>query len=117
MWHTMQRLNENDMQELQQAFSDLLNYDSDDPTEPIDPLNYRDSGGDSCIHIAALRGNSHAVELLLKAGINVDDIGEMGCTALHHASRKGYEDIIRLLLDNGASTDIENDFGKLPLEK
>lgn len=109
-----EKLSTNEMQELRLAFADLLNYDSDDPTEPIDPLSYREPGGDSCIHIAAHRGNLRAVELLLKAGVDVNVTGEMGCTALHYARLKGHKDVERFLLDNGASTTIRNLFGKLP---
>lgn len=111
------KLNKNEIEELANAFQDLLNYDSDDPTEPINPLTYVDPDGDNCLHIAASRGNYRAVELLLKAGLDVNQVGDMGCTALHYANMKGHKDIIRLLLAHGASVKIMNEFGKLPLEE
>ena len=107
-------LTNTELKELTLIFSDLINYDSDDPTAPINPLTYRDSGGDSCIHIAAHQGNRRAVELLLKAGIDVNLLGDMGCTPLHYASMKGHKDIIQLLMKHGAATNIKNDFGDLP---
>jgi hypothetical protein len=39
------------------AFADLLNYEAQDPTSPIDPLTYRAPDGDTCLHIAAHRGD------------------------------------------------------------
>lgn len=110
------KLKPEELQELLQAFQDLLNYESDDLMEPIDPFTYVDSNGDNCLHIAASRGDYRSVELLLKAGLNVDQVGDMGCTALHYANMKGHDGIKRLLLDYGASTTIRNEFGKLPLQ-
>ena len=45
---------------------------------------------------------------LLAAGMHVDARGEMGGTALHWACWKGYPDLVKLLLDNGASLTIED---------
>lgn len=53
---------------LQRAYSDLINYESEDPTAPIDPATYRAPDGDRLIHIAALCGDVETVELLLAAG-------------------------------------------------
>ena len=110
------KLSDSEIDVLKIAFEDLLNYGSDDPTDEIDPITYKEPGGDNCLHIAAHRGDYKSVELLLKAGLDVNDQGEMGCTALHYAKMKDNEDIIQLLLSYGASTTIKNEFGKLPLE-
>ena len=107
-------LSENEINELEKAFEDLLNYESDDPTEPINPVVYKEPGGDTCLHIAAHRGNYRAVELLLKAGLDVNSKGEMGCTPLHYAKMKGHKNVVQLLLSHGASTSIKNEFGELP---
>jgi ankyrin repeat protein len=110
------KLKKMEIEELLNAFNDLLNYDSNDPTEPIDPLTYVDPDGDNCLHIAANRGDHRSAELLLKAGLDVNQIGDMGCTALHLAYMNGHQDIIRLLVDHGASDSIKNEFGKQPSE-
>ncbi len=109
-------LSENEIKELQRAFIDLMNYESDDPTDPIDPVIYKEPDGDNCLHIAAHRGDVRSVELLLKAGLDVNSIGEMGCTSLHYANIQGHNDVIQLLIKSGASTEIVNRFGKLPME-
>jgi ankyrin repeat protein len=50
-----------------------------------------------------------AVRALLAAGMPVDARGEMGATALHWACWKGYADLVKLLLDHGASLEIEDE--------
>jgi ankyrin repeat protein len=49
-----------------------------------------------------------AVRALLAAGVPVDARGEMGATALHWACWKGYADLVKLLLERGASMTIED---------
>ena len=105
-------LSPSELEELDAAFSYEANYDSDDPTEKIDPLTYRAPDGDTCLHIAARRGNLRAVELLIKAGLDVNRQGDMGCTPLHIARTS---EIVAILLASGASTSIENEFGQAPI--
>lgn len=100
------------MEELKASFKDCLNYEAEDPLEPIDPLTYRTPEGDSCLHIAAIRGDRRAVELLLQAGVAVDQRGDMGCTALHYARSFGHDDIAQMLLDHGADGTIIDEFGR-----
>lgn len=108
-------LDDEEMRVLNLAFKDLLNYESADPDSPINPLAYREPGGDSCLHIAAYRGDCVAVRILLKAGLDVNSIGEMGCTPLHYATQRGHTKIAELLIKSGASKNIRNKFGELPV--
>lgn len=39
------------------------------------------------------------------------------CTPLHHASRKGYTDVVMLLIDRGADVNAENGWGETPLHE
>ncbi|MEJ2653239.1 MAG: ankyrin repeat domain-containing protein [Gammaproteobacteria bacterium] len=110
------KLTQNELDLLREIFSDLINYDSEDPTEPIDPLTWHEADGDTCLHYAACRGSLRAVELLLKAGLNVDQPGDMGCTPLHYAKLYKHDEVAKLLLQYGASDKIRNEFGKLPSE-
>jgi ankyrin repeat protein len=109
----MQELRPSELAELQAAFADVLNYESEDPTDPINPLVYVAPDGDTCLHVAARRGNLRAVELLVKAGLNIDEPGDMGFTPLHCASKP---EIIAFLVASGASTEIKNEFGQLPIK-
>lgn len=104
-------ISEADMQELQQKYSYLVNYESEDPDEPIDPLTYVDSNGDTLLHVAAQLGDLRTVELLLRAGVDVNQVGDMGNTALHYAKS---EEVASLLLAYGASPDVTNEFGRQP---
>lgn len=102
--------------ELSKRFSDLINYEADDPTTPIDPYSYRTPEGDSCLHIAAMRGDCIAIDLLLNDGVDINAIGDMGNTALHYASRGQQRQAFQLLVSRGANQSIKNDFGKIPEE-
>lgn len=103
-----------EIEELQRKYSYLVNYESDEPSEAIDPLTYVDSNGDHLLHLAAQRGDLRTVELLIRAGLDVNRTGDMGCTALHYARMKKRDDVAEFLLGHGASESIRNDFGHLP---
>lgn len=107
-------LTQAEVQELQAKYSYLTNYEAEEPDAPIDPLTYVDSNGDALLHLAAQRGDIHTVVLLLRAGIHVNQIGDMGNSALHYAQT---EEVARLLLSHGASVEICNEFGKRPAWK
>jgi ankyrin repeat protein len=108
------KLKNEEVFELRSVYSYLVNYSSDDPTDPIDPLTYVAPDGDNCLHIACRRGDLNSARLLLKGGININAQGDMGYTALHCAKKCGYTKIVQLLMENGASSKIKNEFGKLP---
>lgn len=107
-------LNEAEIKELQKKYYYLTNYQSENFDDPIDPLTYVDSNGDSLLHIAAGHGDLRSVELLLKSGLDVNQLGDMGYTALHYAKRNKKMDVYELLLAHGASRSIRSEFGTLP---
>lgn len=104
-------LQESELRELQEKYGYLINYESDDPESPSDPVGYWDSNGDSLLHMAAQCGDRRAIELLLKAGLDVNLVGDMGNTALHYAKT---EEVFNLLLAHGASREVVNEFGRTP---
>jgi ankyrin repeat protein len=97
--------------ELQARFSDLLNYRSDDISSPIDPLTWSSPEGDTCLHYAAMRGDCDSIRTLVKLGIDVDTIGDMGRTALHCAKSAGQIEAAQTLTELGASQSIRDEFG------
>jgi len=90
----------------------LINYESDDPCDEVDPVTYVAADGDTCLHIAAFRGDLRAVELLVKADVDVNRPGDMGKTPLHYADTP---EVVEFLLASGARADIVNLFGRSPL--
>ena len=102
------------IKELQTRFDDLLNYDSDDILSAIDPVSWRSPEGDSCLHYAAMRGDSDSIRLLVKLGVDVNLIGDMGSTALHYARKFDHDDAAQTLTELGADPTIHDDFGKPP---
>jgi len=76
---------------------------------PITPLPGLLSPGNECL-LPDLASTHHtaAVRALLAAGMPIDARGEAGGTALHWACWKGYPDLVKVLLDHGASTLIED---------
>ena len=105
------KLSTSEMDELISEFKDLINYETEDPCEPVDPLTYVTPDGDTCLHIAALRGNLSVVKLLLKAGLDINRPGDMGYTPLHYAKTQA---VMNFLIENGASTSAINEFGEKP---
>ena len=56
--------------------------------------------------MAACRGHSKVVELLLRAGADKDAAMHDGRTALHEAADRGHSDVLNLLLEAGADTNM-----------
>jgi len=67
------------------------------------------------IHFAVRNMNSDCVELLIKAGCNVNAIDGEGSTALHYASRLGSEQIVNLLVEAEAEVNKKDAYGRTPL--
>jgi ankyrin repeat protein len=105
------RLTDEQIASLQRAYSDLINYESADPTAPIDPATYRAPDGDRLIHIAALRGDADTVELLLAAGEDINAAGDMGDTPAHYAAMGEHPQLFDFLLRRGADQSVTNEFG------
>lgn len=105
-------MDKHDRDYLAAAFSDLINYGADDPVQPIDPLSYRTPEGDSCLHVAAGRGDLRAVRLLVDAGVDVNLRGDLGNTPLHYARKGSHKDVMELLISRGALPGLMNELGE-----
>lgn len=110
----MPELTPDQIESLVNRFTDLINYEGDDPLAPINPLTYRDSDGDSLLHIATRRADAEAVSLLLSAGVDPNIRGDMGYAPLHYAADNRDSEIAKLLISRGANTKALNEFGKAP---
>jgi ankyrin repeat protein len=57
-----------------------------------------------------------AAKLLIDAGVDVNAVSERGQTALHGAVYRAANEIIRLLVNAGARTDVKDELGRTPLQ-
>ena len=110
----LNKLTPSAMAEIQSRYADLINYQSMDILDPIDPITYRDSGGDSLLHIAVLRRDARTTILLLEAGLDPNIVGDLGNTPLHYTADGNCNEIADLLIKYGAKTDIKNELGNPP---
>jgi uncharacterized protein len=65
-------------------------------------INAVNCEGENALHVAVLWDDIEAVRLLLAAGINVNQPGDLGHTPLHEACTRGNLEVVKLLLAGGA---------------
>ncbi|GBP08239.1 Delta-aminolevulinic acid dehydratase [Eumeta japonica] len=77
-----------------------------------------DTEGNAVLHWCALAGDAASLRLLLDAAAPhaLDALNAHGDTPLHVAARQGHYGCVVLLLARGATTDVENSSGELPVE-
>lgn len=86
--------------------------------ETINLTNLVDESGWNPIHIGASVGNISIFKQLLNYNISsLDAQTNAGTTALHLACSKKHIDIVKLLLDAGASPRVKDKNGQLPLHR
>jgi ankyrin repeat protein len=98
---------------LQVTYNYLNDLGEDDPS-PIDPVTWKSPEGDRLIHIAALRGDLAAVDMLLTAGEDVNAVGDMGQTPAHFAAMNQHKRVYDLLMASGTNATIIDEFGRTP---
>ena len=83
----------------------------------IKTRNYRDNHNNSNLQISVDKSSIKMVKYFLnKRYKNLNNSNDEGKTALHLACSKGNEDIINLLLINGANTKIRDEEGNTPFD-
>jgi ankyrin repeat protein len=82
----------------------------------LENVNQRGLFGEYPLDVAATRAALDEVLALLDGGAEIDAHGEHGNTALHEAVDQGHAEVVRVLLDRGASPTEKNDDGMLPIE-
>ena len=72
-------------------------------------MNTKDRWGQTMLHVAAERGNTNIVRLLLEKGADINITDDTGTTALMNASGSGRENIVEILLQqDGIIVNIRN---------
>ncbi|XP_078619172.1 uncharacterized protein LOC144886420 [Branchiostoma floridae x Branchiostoma japonicum] len=73
--------------------------------------------GHTVLHVAAHRGFTHTLKVLLQAGCELDIQDNDGCTALHRAVVGGHVEVVQALIEEGASVDRQDQHGNTPLHE
>src|SRR6267154_491149 len=68
------------------------------------------------LHRSAMRGDTDAIEMLLKLGADVNSADQHGKTALHDAALGGSAKAIELLVERKADIDARDSKGLAPLD-
>ncbi|HRB72319.1 ankyrin repeat domain-containing protein [Flavobacterium sp. WV_118_3] len=85
--------------------------------ENID-LNQRNEFGNTPLHVACnsiYAINKEIVEVLLKHPLDINARGIDDCTPLYYAIGKGDNEVVQILIDNGADVNIPDSYGNTPL--
>jgi ankyrin repeat protein len=80
-------------------------------------VSRRDDGGETPLHLAAIKGHEAVVELLLSSRANPNSRNRAGDTPLHWAAFNGHEGVAELLLSCGAEVDAKNNNGATPAQE
>jgi ankyrin repeat protein len=79
-------------------------------------INARNIRGQTPLHLAAMKGNSDVLQLLLENGAQVDALAsDSGCTSLHYAAGLGHVELCELLVRYGADPDAQTARLQTPL--
>ena len=80
-------------------------------------LNSRDIEGDTPLHVMGWRNDIEGTAILIKAGADINAIGDMNETPLHVALTQENEKLVELLLKAGAKTNIRSEFNLTAIQK
>ncbi|MCD4758666.1 MAG: ankyrin repeat domain-containing protein [Arcobacteraceae bacterium] len=92
------------MKAVREARSDIAKEILDTKPE----LEISNVDGNTALWNACFGQNYKCVELLVKAGINLDKMNDNGVTALMYSASAGKEDMVKLLLEAGANKELKN---------
>ncbi len=67
-----------------------------------------DESGMTRLHRAVINGNIHAVKILIRYGAGLNRTDNYGWSSLHWANFLGREDLMEILISNGARRDLRS---------
>ncbi len=83
--------------------------------EKIQDINQRGKGcGDTALHLVCHWGDIEAAKILLEAGANVNEVGDLGMTPIFSAIMSDNPELVLLLINSGANIDHVNEMGRTP---
>lgn len=77
-------------------------------------IKQRNNSGKTPFAVAVEIRDEVSMEMMISMNADVNEKVKDGKTALHHAASHGDLHMTKLLFDNGAFTDVKDDFGKTP---
>jgi cytohesin len=75
-------------------------------SQDVKLINAQDKYGNIPLHLAALKGHTSVVELLIAKGADVNAKNKYGGTPLYVASYAGREQVVKILIDHGADVNV-----------
>ena len=94
-----------DLSDIEQYLSNGISVDAVDPEQGGTPLMW-----------AAVKGQTEAIQLLIRRGADVNSLSQDGGTALHAAAFLGHEGAVDVLVQNQAKVNARNNRGNTPLD-
>ena len=94
--------------------ADLLLPHLDEPNVTVATRGIDD---DTPLHLAALRGDTETISLLIEAGAEIDAKGDLSVTPLYQAVMEGHAQAAALLLAAGADPDAMNELDATPRQR
>lgn len=85
-----------------------------DGSADLSEINIENRVGENALHYAVIWGDLHAAKALIDSGIDIDKRGEDLYTPLHEAVERRNLEMVEILLNAGARTDLENQLGDSP---
>jgi ankyrin repeat protein len=101
------------MEEKLRALLDKVRSTADFFELEFTDVHTTNSMGDNALHCAAVWGDLDAAQVLVEAGININQYGDLGFTPLHIACMSGNLDLVRYLVQQGADLFAHSD-GDVP---
>jgi ankyrin repeat protein len=72
----------------------------------------KDSAGNTLLHLAAMRGGTEILRILISLGSYVHATNNVGETPLHFAARNGHTGTTQMLINSGADVNAKNDINE-----
>ena len=80
-------------------------------------VEHKDEHGRTLLYTASKSGFYDTCKMLLRKGATVDEVQRDGSTPLHGAAYFGHAQVVRLLLQHGARTNLRNNWGNAPQDE
>ncbi|UJR34253.1 hypothetical protein I4U23_021657 [Adineta vaga] len=95
---------------------DWLNNNQKTNSKSLPEIIVHARTGATALHVACAKGYIDVIDILLRAGANINSVDNDGWTPLHAAAHWDKQDIIQFLLERNADIDAKNYAGQTPVD-